>query len=152
MACFGELGDFIAFSGHGIASLASKPQLTAIALWALIAFALTWPGVAIYSAIQTARAGSDPHCRAAAVGGRNSWLWNSKPEVWFVSYIHAAVWVFCAMATLKLWKLKHPFALATLGTITAFAPVFCFLNIEQVSDSRLTELALEHLFRFHCLY
>jgi hypothetical protein len=32
------------------------------------------------------------------------WLWNNKPEVWFVYYIHLAVWTFAGIMLLKLWR------------------------------------------------
>jgi hypothetical protein len=33
-----------------------------------------------------------------------AWLWHNKPEVWFVYYIHLAVWTFAGIALLKLWR------------------------------------------------
>jgi hypothetical protein len=45
------------------------------------------------------------------------WLWYTKPEVWFVYYIHLAVWTFAGIAALKLWKARSG-RLRTLG-ITA---------------------------------
>lgn len=32
------------------------------------------------------------------------WLWHNKPEVWFVYYIHLAVWTFAGLALLKIWR------------------------------------------------
>jgi hypothetical protein len=32
------------------------------------------------------------------------WLWHSKPEFWFVYYIHAALWCACGLAALRAWN------------------------------------------------
>ncbi|MBC7692144.1 MAG: hypothetical protein H7222_10265 [Methylotenera sp.] len=34
------------------------------------------------------------------------WLWHSKPEVWFTTYTHLALWTFCGLALLKLHRAK----------------------------------------------
>lgn len=33
------------------------------------------------------------------------WLWYTKPEVWFVYFVHAATWTFLCLAVLKSWRI-----------------------------------------------
>jgi hypothetical protein len=35
------------------------------------------------------------------------WLWHTKPEVWFVYYIHIAVLTFAGLTLLRLWQLNE---------------------------------------------
>jgi hypothetical protein len=60
-------------------------------------------------------------------------LWDRKPEVWFVSYTHMAVWVF--MGFVALWFSKHPnnkaWLWAASGVTTAVVAFFLFVNVGQ---------------------
>ena len=33
------------------------------------------------------------------------WLWHSKPEVWFIIYIHVACWLFISILSLKIYQM-----------------------------------------------
>jgi len=64
------------------------------------------------------------------------WLWDSKPEVWFIYYIHIATWCFVGIAGLALWNHKQHLgsrvALAFLATLTiASTGIFAYVDFSQ---------------------
>lgn len=75
------------------------------------------------------------------------WLWNSKPEVWFVYYIHLAVWCFVGLAMLKLWLAReqeplpmNTWPLAVLITLTvAVGSIFTSVDLDQAKHLGATQ-------------
>ncbi|MEK6704340.1 MAG: hypothetical protein AABZ06_00985 [Bdellovibrionota bacterium] len=70
----------------------------------------------------------------------SAWLWHSKPEVWFVYYIHIATWCFTGLAGLKLWlhfksTQKSIFlfllGLPLLSAMAFSAVVFGYVDVSQ---------------------
>lgn len=66
----------------------------------------------------------------------SAWVWYTKPEVWFVYYIHIAVWTFVAVALVKLWKRSHSLVrtagLAALLSVSgASLAVFAWADVSQ---------------------
>ena len=71
------------------------------------------------------------------------WIWHSKPEVWFVYYLHVATWFFTGIVALKFWKsksrLRSP-ALAWLFSITGItAAIFLYVDLNQAIRLGKTE-------------
>lgn len=68
------------------------------------------------------------------------WLWNSKPEVWFIFYLHLAVWSWVGIAAWRLWTRQPgargiPAALTGLAaTVTAMAFLFAYVDIRQAVE------------------
>ncbi len=63
------------------------------------------------------------------------WLWHSKPEVWFVYYLHLAVWTFAGLALLKLWRIKRLLPLSLLSALTAASTaIFLYASIIQADQ------------------
>jgi hypothetical protein len=79
-----------------------------------------------------------------------AWLWHNKPEVWFVYYIHLAVWTFAGIALLKLWKswtqsnyqntARQLLPLSALTAVMAAATyIFIYTNQTQAEDFGKTQ-------------
>ncbi|HUP57088.1 MAG TPA: hypothetical protein VM598_06525 [Bdellovibrionota bacterium] len=59
-------------------------------------------------------------------------LWDRKPEVWFVYYIHLALWGFVGILLLHLSRLRVRWPLGSLGAATAaIALLFLQLDVRQ---------------------
>ena len=71
------------------------------------------------------------------------WLWQTKPEVWFIYYLHTAVWAFVGVAATLMWKNRGALqttAAALLGGLSTFILVlFTYVNVSQAQ--RLSESA-----------
>jgi hypothetical protein len=81
------------------------------------------------------------------------WLWNSKPEVWFVYYIHVAIWTFTGIAALKLWTHPSPERRKILISLSLMmmilAGLFNYVNLSQavrMSKSETWKWATYHQF------
>ena len=68
------------------------------------------------------------------------WLWNSKPEVWFVYYIHLSLWCFAGIVALKLWLKRESFGELARPLLAGFAllvagitGLFGYVDISQAS-------------------
>lgn len=68
------------------------------------------------------------------------WLWNSKPEVWFIFYLHLAVWSWIGIAAWRLWtrdaaRRRVPVALTGITvTVAAMAFVFASVDLQQARE------------------
>ena len=63
-----------------------------------------------------------------------AWLWHTKPEPQFSSYIHFALWTFCGLALLECWNRSQFRWLAhLLGLMSALLLVFVYANISQAA-------------------
>jgi hypothetical protein len=64
-----------------------------------------------------------------------AWIWHSKPELWFIYYLHVATWFFTGIAALKLWESRNALRLPLLGflfsSVAAIACVFIYVNFTQ---------------------
>ncbi len=72
------------------------------------------------------------------------WLWGSKPEVWFVYYIHLAIWAFVGIAALRLWVQRSlpKKRLALQGLIAVLIPMtaaFAYTDIDQTLQMNQSE-------------
>jgi hypothetical protein len=86
---------------------------------------------------------TEPHVGAAAASGPNLsipgawvlgavWIWHAKPETWFSSYMHFALWTFCGLALLHSWQRRQFRWLANiLGLLLALLIVFVYMNVSQ---------------------
>jgi hypothetical protein len=65
------------------------------------------------------------------------WLWDQKPEVWFVYYSHVAIWVF--LGFLALWLAEKDWRRYALGALagTSAATALLFLYVSGTQWSRL---------------
>lgn len=72
-------------------------------LWALMILAMGVLALSVFRGKSRASRGIDLAPASAWVLG-SIWLWHNKPEVWFVHYIHAAVWCFAGVLLLKAWQ------------------------------------------------
>ncbi len=111
-------------------------------MWILILAALGW-GVFTIFKIKNAPKGINLLPAAGWLLG-SLLIWHSKPEVWFVYYIHVALWCFCGLAVLKIhqeYRSKHKtWALAvSTGWITAITTLFGYVHISQAIDFRNTQ-------------
>ncbi len=68
-----------------------------------------------------------------------AWLWHTKPEVWFVFYLHVAIWTFAGVALTSLWR-KRAYALFIPAAVIVAATGSLFL---QVNVSQARKLARE---------
>jgi hypothetical protein len=72
------------------------------------------------------------------------WLCQSKPEVWFLYYVHISVWCFSGLALLQLWrqaqqsrllKRSHLFSRLALGASTSLLvsilSIFTYVDLKQ---------------------
>lgn len=60
------------------------------------------------------------------------WLWHTKPESWFSSYIHFALWTFCGLALVECWKRRQFRWLAHfLGLMSLLLLIFVYANVAQ---------------------
>jgi hypothetical protein len=63
------------------------------------------------------------------------WLWHNKPEVWFVYYLHLAVWTFTGLAMLKLWKIGKRLPLNAVSALTtAIVGISIYVNVTQANQ------------------
>lgn len=85
------------------------------------------------------------------------WLWNSKPEVWFIYYLHLAIWSWVGLAAWQLWtrpaaerRITVRATLAALGTlVAAMACIFAYVDTRQaqeLGDSRSWHWSTYHSF------
>lgn len=116
-------------------------------MWVLILTAIglgfAWP--AVRQVRQKFAPGSNSPCSATPGAGLNlgipaawvlgaGWLWHTKPEPWFSSYIHFALWTFCGLALLDCWKRRQFRWLAHLvGLMLVLLLVFVYVNISQAA-------------------
>ena len=108
-------------------------------LWALILVAMGYGFVsAIYKKIAAPkkRAAKDSisllPASAWVIG--SLWLWHTKPEVWFVYYIHISLWCFAGILLLKLWNERVRPARLILTTATALiVTTFGYVDLTQAS-------------------
>lgn len=65
----------------------------------------------------------------------SAWLWHSKPEVWFIYYLHLATWFFVGIAALKLWRSTNPHRSEILtllfSTLGVIATIFLYTDVSQ---------------------
>jgi len=62
------------------------------------------------------------------------WLWHTKPELWFVYFVHVAVWCFASMALLSFWKAKLQVpVIAVASLIAVSAALFGWTDVTQAS-------------------
>lgn len=126
---------------------------TAVGIWLIIFMAIGWGilyplGLRAYDLIQGKPLNLSPadpsQIQLAPAAGwilGSMWLWNGKPEVWFVYYIHLSVWCFAGIALLKLWlargelpKLSNTLPLGALVTLcVATLAVFTLVDVDQAS-------------------
>lgn len=99
-------------------------------MWPLIGLAVVW-GLLVPAArrFQETDVSLVP---AAAWVVSSFWLWHNKPEVWFIFYLHQAVWCFAGVAAVKLWQKKKLIAFASLLVPTAACVlIFALVNVVQ---------------------
>ena len=59
------------------------------------------------------------------------WLWHTKPEVWFVYFIHLSAWCFCGLALARVRRNKTALTfLAGLALLSTFA--YAWADAEQM--------------------
>jgi hypothetical protein len=67
------------------------------------------------------------------IGGM--WIWHSKPEVWFMYYVHIAAWCLIGLSALKLWQSRSQFRLpswiALTSSVTFITGIFGYVNLQQ---------------------
>ncbi|MEO5971471.1 MAG: hypothetical protein ABIQ95_16220 [Bdellovibrionia bacterium] len=72
-----------------------------------------------------------------------AWIWHSKPEVWFVYYLHVATWFFVGIAALKFWKFRNSIRIPILGllfsTTAAITSIFLYVDVDQAVRLEKTE-------------
>lgn len=123
---FQEMGSPVPF-GWGVMPAAGL-------LWALIALAL---GSLLWGvARRSLRLSSPVAARLAPASGwvlGSLWLWHTKPEVWFVSYIHLALWTFAGIGWLETWRSLAWRRIALAG-IALLAGLFLGIAIRQASE------------------
>jgi hypothetical protein len=123
--------------------------LTSFGLWALILVAILF---GILAPIARATAAFRLGGAAAARRSWNcealtapagwilgaAWLWDSKPEVWFVYYLHAAIWSFAGLALLVLWRRGgkglatiHPATVALTILLLSMTTIFAQVDVYQ---------------------
>lgn len=70
------------------------------------------------------------------------WLWYTKPEAWYVYFIHAATWTFLCLAALKTWHALQSKALskasqarilwrALLGFVAGVTAIYGYIDVSQ---------------------
>ncbi len=61
------------------------------------------------------------------------WLWSSKPEVWFIYFLHLSVWTFVGILIAKLWIQKKQtlklILISSLGATALF--IFSYTHLNQ---------------------
>ncbi|MCM2279276.1 MAG: hypothetical protein NDJ89_14470 [Oligoflexia bacterium] len=72
------------------------------------------------------------------------WLWHSKPEVWFIYYIHLSLWCFIGVALLQAWRGRalpgrraslSRASLAALGLATVFLTgIYGYTAVSQAQE------------------
>ena len=62
------------------------------------------------------------------------WLWHSKPEVWFVHYIHAALITFLALAMHVLARIPGSARTTLLASAGALVALSLVVNVAQLSE------------------
>jgi hypothetical protein len=71
------------------------------------------------------------------------WIYDSKPEVWFIYYLHVAVWCFAGLMALELWKSSNSFKLLgqiTLGIVVlAVTAVSGYIDVTQAKRLGATQ-------------
>ena len=86
-------------------------QVVSIGMWILICMAMIY-GIllpSIQSPIQKTKKEKNKEIKlpdlSPAAGWilGSIWLWSSKPEVWFIYFLHLSVWTFTALFALRLW-------------------------------------------------
>lgn len=68
---------------------------------------------------------------AGAWVASSAWLWHTKPEVWFVAYLHVSVWTFVALAAAELHRAASTWALVLLTPALAVAACFAAASVVQ---------------------
>lgn len=72
----------------------------------------------------------------------SAWLWYTKPEVWFVYFVHAATWTFLCLAALQSWralqfedpsKTSHARTLwcALMGFAAGVTAIYGYIDVSQ---------------------
>ncbi|OFZ81144.1 MAG: hypothetical protein A2583_04410 [Bdellovibrionales bacterium RIFOXYD1_FULL_53_11] len=129
----------------------------AVVMWVLIFLAFAWVAVEnlfipAYRTLRQALAVSKHQKYTPAIDKSFSllpscawlasaiWLWDSKPELWFVFYLHVSLWTFAGLALLKLSK--HRVRRAALVTLLfAASGVFLHVNVFQLHALRAERLS-----------
>jgi hypothetical protein len=72
-----------------------------------------------------------------------AWLWHTKPEVWFIYYLHVSTWFFAGIAGLKIWKSQIQFRTQILAllfsNLAIVASIFFFVDFTQTVRLAKTE-------------
>jgi hypothetical protein len=71
------------------------------------------------------------------------WIFDSKPEVWFIYYLHVALWCFIGLCALKLWQSKDhyrlSFQIALTGLVAFTSIIFGYVDLTQASRMQKTQ-------------
>jgi len=71
------------------------------------------------------------------------WIWTSKPEVWFMYYLHIATWCLVGLGALKLWQsqgpLRVPVGVGLIGLLTFITGIFAYVDIQQARQLGATQ-------------
>jgi hypothetical protein len=112
-------------------------------LWILVFAAAFFPIYALFSPRTTAQ-GAPRLAPAAAWVISSLWLWNSKPEVWFVYYLHEAIWCFAGVLLLflsgsvsvsrKKSGIERVLAWGLFACTAACGILFFSINVLQAED------------------
>lgn len=116
---------------------------TGIGIWIVVFLAMIWgvlwPAIrkeAMHSQFDPSQSPNIIPAAGWIIGA--IWLWSSKPEVWFIYYLHLSVWTFAGLAMLKFYKAsqkKSIFKKFYISLILLLIPiliVFAYTDIRQV--------------------
>ena len=67
------------------------------------------------------------------------WIWDSKPEVWFTSFLHLSLWTFMGLATLKLYQTKTKIWAVLAFPIFVCLAIFTHVNVSQAERLSQTQ-------------
>ncbi len=138
-ALFQSMGSPIPFSP--LTQLASGVLWLLIALAALLPLlALALPRLRAALLVEHAHGSHGPNPLPAAVWLLSAcWLWHSKPEVWFVYYIHVAALFFAGILALRLRAAAPAIRPAPAATLAALVVIFAWTDVEQLKGLSHTD-------------
>lgn len=166
----GWLSSFSSATSSLFQSLGSPEPWPGILFWASIlmwilflgAVLLTFILPALYSALQLSEHVGEPLGKSlkkiAPKAGKFSltpalvwifsagWIFHTKPETWFMYFIHISFWCFAAIAALYLWTRSSKFHTALLvlhGTLTVLI-VAVFGQTDLIQATRLNQTQSWH--------
>lgn len=138
--------DWLSSPGRALASLFQslgspdpwplQLEWASLALWILIFLSLLL-GV-LLPIVQFAQKKRPPSATLAPAAGwilGAAWLWHTKPEVWFMIYLHLAIWCFAAVWMVSLWnsrgsqRIVYLTGLCSLISFTAM--IFLAMTVAQ---------------------